>query len=103
MSDTDDDAPLITPEALRRAGAALFGDGWIAPLAYDLGVSVRACERWAAGTQEPPPGLAADILDLCRHRAEMVRNLAVVYVDRAESIDAAAREIARALRARAGV
>ena len=103
MTDADDDSPLISPEALRRAGTALFGEMWFAPLAYDLGVSVRACERWAAGTQDPPPGLASDIIDLCQHRAKMVRALAVLHEARARAIDDAAREIARALAKRASV
>lgn len=94
-TDTDDQQATLSPELLRKAGTALFGDGWIAPLAYDQAVSVRAMERWAAGTLDPPPGLAAEVVALCQHRAEMFRTLAATYATRATAIDDAAKAIAR--------
>lgn len=91
---TEDDATL-TPELLRAAGIALFGDQWVAPLAHDQAVSVRAMERWAAGSVDTPPGLASEVMDLCRHRATMFRAMAASYAARAQAVDDAAKAIAR--------
>lgn len=44
----------VTPAFLEKAGVALHGENWKAPLARDLGVSLRALRRWAAGENAVP-------------------------------------------------
>jgi hypothetical protein len=86
---------MIGPETLRAVGEALFGESWIAPLAADLGVNVRTVERWATGKQETFPGLADELLSLCKGRAESMRKLAVRFEERARAVDRAMLTLAR--------
>lgn len=66
----------MTPELLRRIGAALYGEGrhWPELLAIDLAVATRTCQRWASGTREIP-----DIDDECAALVhERARGLAIL-------------------------
>lgn len=54
----------ITPDLLRRAGRALYGNHWKAPLADDLEINLRTIERWESGSQEIPPGVAQDLAQI---------------------------------------
>lgn len=42
-----------TPEDLERIGLALHGEGWITPLARDLGVPEQDLRDWLAGAAIP--------------------------------------------------
>jgi len=54
----------MTPELLTDAGKMLFGDEWVPSMAESLEVTPRTVRRWAAGTQEIPPGVAGEVADL---------------------------------------
>ena len=58
----------MSPDLLRDAGEALYGDQWQAALARDLEVSDRTMRRWAAGDFSIPPTLAAELRDILRER-----------------------------------
>lgn len=58
----------MTVELLHEAGAALYGPRWQSELARALGVSDRTMRRWAAGGDQPPHGVAGDILTICLRR-----------------------------------
>jgi hypothetical protein len=50
----------VTPEELRRAAIALFGErGWMSRLAEALGVDRSSVSRWFAGLPVPGPVAAA--------------------------------------------
>ena len=46
---------MVEDTLFARVGHALRGsDGWIRPLARDLGIDRRTVERWATGRRQPP-------------------------------------------------
>ena len=53
-----------------EVGRALYGPRWQSDLARALGVSDRTVRRWAAGEEQPRPGVYRDALRLVRERAE---------------------------------
>ncbi|PPQ33261.1 hypothetical protein CCR94_02340 [Rhodoblastus sphagnicola] len=60
---------------LRDTGEALYGSRWQSELARDLNVADRTMRRWAAGTDDPPQGVAIDLLRLCDERAQTLDEL----------------------------
>lgn len=61
---------------LRQIGEALYGAEWQTPLSQAVGVSDRSVRRWAAGTDEVPPGVWHDI-----HRHAYARWATIRYFD----------------------
>ena len=62
---------------LEKAGVALFGENWKAPLARDLGVSLRGLRRMAEDDAPIPGGLWADLRALLIQHSLACRDLAV--------------------------
>ena len=62
--------PRSTAALLNELGPLLYGPEWHGALARDLGASLRAVQRWAAGTAEPrdPDGLRRELVALARRR-----------------------------------
>ncbi len=60
---------------LRETGEALYGPRWQSDLSRDLAVSDRTMRRWAAGTDDLPLGVAADLLSLCDQRLHTLSGL----------------------------
>ena len=58
----------ITPALLRRAGEALYGPAFAAPLSARLGVRRDTLRRWLNGREAVPSGAAHDLcmVALCR-------------------------------------
>lgn len=52
-------------ERLHSVGLALHGPEWQTPLSRDLGVSDRTVRRWASGENDIPPGVWAELGQLC--------------------------------------
>lgn len=61
---------------LVECGEALYGPRWQTDLARDLGIADRTVRRWAAGSQEMPPGAYTDLLRLTQERAGLLDSLA---------------------------
>jgi transcriptional regulator with XRE-family HTH domain len=59
-------------ELLARAGRALYGDAWQAPLARALGVSLRTLQRWLAGNGEPHTDILRRVHALLTARAHAI-------------------------------
>jgi hypothetical protein len=57
----DGDAELI-----RRVGAELYGDRWIARLSAALAIDPRTVRRWAAGQRQPPAAIPQMLQGLLR-------------------------------------
>jgi hypothetical protein len=72
---------LSDPEFVRRAGAALYGERWLTPLAMALGnVDPRTVRRWAGGQRPVPPGVRARVVAMVRERiAELEELLPIPY------------------------
>jgi hypothetical protein len=67
----------MTPQHLiTETGRALYGERWQTDMARDLGVSDRTVRRWAAGTENPRPGVYADLLRLCLERTAQLSDAA---------------------------
>jgi hypothetical protein len=72
--------PMPAPFDIRSAGEELLGERWQHPLAYMLGINLRTLQRWAAGQNAVPAGIAAcigvllAIVRRCRADAAADRN-----------------------------
>jgi hypothetical protein len=68
----------LNPQAilLRQIGEELYGSTWQADLSQAIAVSDRSMRRWAAGTDEIPTGVWADI-----HRHAYARWAPIKYFD----------------------
>ncbi len=57
-------------ETLCRVGALMYGPApyWHEPLAIELAVDLRTCQRWASG-KRGIPNLESELAALCRSRA----------------------------------
>ena len=67
--------PRMTPDTLHRAGAALYGGNWRAPLARDLGVALRTMQRWANGSHPIDPVAVLRLAALLRQRQRTIAAL----------------------------
>lgn len=63
----------VSPDALRAAGEALYGERWQSPLARDLDVNDRTMRRWAVSGA--PDGIAAEIDALLAERQAEIGKL----------------------------
>ena len=65
-------------DLLCRVGRALYGPDplWHEPLAIDLAVALRTCQRWASGSREIPD-LEGELADLCNERSRELSALAL--------------------------
>jgi transposase-like protein len=68
----------MTPALLERVGLAMYGEHWIAKLAYALDNAPRTVSRWASGYSEIPSGLTGELQTLLAARAA---ELAAVRAD----------------------
>lgn len=67
----------MTPaELFRRAGAALYGEQFVAPLAVALKVDKNTVGKWAAGKSDVPVGVWADIQELADNRGAELTTVA---------------------------
>jgi hypothetical protein len=71
-------------EMLIRAGEALYGPSWHAPLADALGINVRTVQRWARDIDAPQLGVLRDIIFHC---VERVAEIERMRVELAEGVD----------------
>jgi hypothetical protein len=62
-------ADMSPNDILRRAGEALYGESWVAPLSDALDINPRTIQRWASGKNEINPAIWQEILDLIGGRA----------------------------------
>lgn len=62
---------------LEKAGTALFGDNWKAPMARDLGVNLRNFRRWADGENPVPDAMWPLIRSLLLAHSLKCRDIAV--------------------------
>lgn len=62
----------MTREDLIRAGRALFGERWQAPLAEALGLNPRTVRGYLSGRSKPGPGVEADIRRLLAERRQEI-------------------------------
>jgi hypothetical protein len=58
----------MTPDLLREAGEALYGDLWQSAIARDLGVNDRTVRRWCANDSPMPVSLWYDVKQLVKQR-----------------------------------
>ncbi|HYF54175.1 MAG TPA: hypothetical protein VEA41_07945 [Salinarimonas sp.] len=58
----------MTPDLLRRVGAAFYGQWFVKPLAEGLGVTERTLHRWLAGSHPIPPTLHMELRGLASDR-----------------------------------
>jgi DNA-binding transcriptional regulator YiaG len=58
----------MTPDLLREAGQALYGDLWQSALARDLNVNDRTVRRWVANDSPLPNGLSDEVKQLVKQR-----------------------------------
>ena len=65
----------MSDRLIARVGEALYGERWQTPLARDLDVADRTVRRWAAGEDEPRPGVYVDCLRLAIERAAALDDL----------------------------
>lgn len=82
--------------------AALWGEGWKAPLSECWGINRRTVERWSAGNGEPPEALALALAQVRRRYASnpriagaLLRRMAAG--ETADQIQAELSEMRRAL------
>lgn len=59
----------MSSKLLRDVGEAVYGPRWQTELSRSLGVSDRTVRRWAAGTDDVPPGVYYDLLGVVVERA----------------------------------
>lgn len=63
----------MTPaELFYRAGAALYGEQFVAPLAVALGVEKNTVGKWAAGKSAVPAGVWGELEKLLLARGDEV-------------------------------
>lgn len=65
----------MATKLLRAAGEILYGPRWQTELARSLDVSARTMRRWASGVDDPPAGVAVDLLRLCTERVAEIDEL----------------------------
>lgn len=65
----------MNSKLLQDAGVILYGPRWQTDLARDLRVSDRTVRRWVSGADDPPPGIANDLLRLCQERGQEIDDL----------------------------
>ncbi len=65
-------------DILRRAGEALYGERWQAPLSRELGVTDRTVRNWAAERNNCPHDVPEKLLKLLRARGEQVNGLTIL-------------------------
>ena len=73
----------MTPELLRAAGEAFYGDQWVSPLARDLSVSARTIHRWVRGDNPIPSGVVCALWVDAERRVTTMTFLAQELRDRA--------------------
>ncbi len=66
----------MTPDLLREAGKALYGEQWQSALARAIGVNERTLRRWVTGKWDMPPSLTGDIAKICVERADALHEMA---------------------------
>ncbi|MDT8895501.1 hypothetical protein RSO41_12625 [Halomonas sp. I1] len=67
----------LGPDALARAGQALFGDRWQTDIARELGIGdSRRVRQWMSGDRSIPHGVWGDIAELLRRRGSAALELA---------------------------
>ena len=67
----------MTPDDLRQAGVAIFGDRWQADMTEALGLHDSARLRsWLRGDKPVPRGVAAEVTALARQRAALATDVA---------------------------
>ena len=62
----------IPAELFRRAGVALFGDQYVAPMAVALGVDKNTVGKWAAGKTRVPPGAWLEVRAMIEDRYSQI-------------------------------
>lgn len=62
----------MTPQLFCRAGEALYGAAWMAPLSGAIDVAPRTISRWASGKSRLPPNIARELQELVRQRGELL-------------------------------
>lgn len=67
---------IVPPDALIRAGRAMFGDNWQTPIARELGVSDRSVRYWTKGEHAIPAGVVGDLVKILRARGRKMDALA---------------------------
>lgn len=69
-------AKQCTPEDLKKAGEALFGERWQTDLSRELGLSdARRIRQWMAGERPIPVGIWADVCQLLRRRQITIQSV----------------------------
>lgn len=63
-------------ELIRRVGAELYRDHWIAPFSAALAIDPRTVRRWAAGQRQPPAAILRMLQGLVRERILGLEQLA---------------------------
>lgn len=66
---------MISPELLRQAGEALYGERWQTDLARDLDVNDRTMRRWATGQSAIPEGVAKQLRELLAMRTAAIEGV----------------------------
>lgn len=70
----------MTPaELFRRAGAALYGEHFVAPLAVALGVEKNTVGKWVAGKSPVPVGIWREVAALLTLRKAEVSKVLEVF------------------------
>jgi hypothetical protein len=64
---------LKSRDLVRLVGEALFGDRWQAPLGRLVDVNDRTVRRWAAGEDQPRPGVWESLLRAIKDREVKLR------------------------------
>ena len=67
---------MAAQDLIAETGRALYGERWQTDMARDLDVADRTVRRWAAGTENPRPGVYVDLMRLCLERAQALDELA---------------------------
>lgn len=77
MRKSDDESGRLSPEELREAGVALFGERWQTPLAAALNVHDNSRIReWMRGARPIPLGVRQDVVRLLFAASEKAAALA---------------------------
>lgn len=89
--------PPTPAELFDRAGRALFGDHYVAPLAYLLGAEKGTVRNWSAGKSRVPPGVWGQITAALLKRGPEIEGVfreigAVVAPEIADAHDQAKRD-----------
>jgi hypothetical protein len=58
----------MSVDLVSRVGRALYGEGWRAALARELGISDRSFRVWASGRSAVPVGILEELLELLEIR-----------------------------------